>query len=45
MNTANAGALTGIEPVKTNSPLDARYDKLTSKSGTPCFNLPGVTPG
>lgn len=39
MYRAKAGALNGIESVKTNSPLDARYDKLTSKSGKPYFNL------
>jgi uncharacterized protein len=39
MYTAKASALSGIESVKTNSPLDARYDKLTSTSGKPYFNL------
>lgn len=39
MYGAKASALTGIESVKTNSPLDARYDRLTSSSGKAYFNL------
>jgi uncharacterized protein len=39
MYVAKASALKGIDSVKTNSPLDGRYVKLTSKSGKPYFNL------
>ncbi|MEP7352277.1 MAG: YegP family protein [Acidobacteriota bacterium] len=39
MYKAKASALNGIESVKTNSSLDGRYDKLTSKSSKPYFVL------
>lgn len=28
-----------IESVKTNAPLDARYERLTARNGSPYFNL------
>ena len=34
-----AGAQNGIASVKTNAPIDARYDKLTSKNQEPYFVL------
>ena len=39
MYKAKASALNGIESVKTNSTLDGRYDKLTSKNGKFYFVL------
>jgi uncharacterized protein YegP (UPF0339 family) len=39
MYEAKAGALTGIESVKVNSPLDERYDRKTSSRSEPYFNL------
>ena len=37
--TAKASAENGIESVKTNSPHDERYDRLTSSNGKPYFTL------
>jgi uncharacterized protein len=37
--TTKAAALNGIESVRTNSPKDERYQKLTAKNGDPYFNL------
>jgi uncharacterized protein YegP (UPF0339 family) len=36
---SKASALNGIESVRTNSPLEARYDRRTSKAGEPYFVL------
>lgn len=36
---AKAGAENGIASVKTNSPLDSRYDRRTSRAGDPYFVL------
>ncbi len=37
--TTKASALTGIESVKVNSPIDARYDRLLDTQNKPRFNL------
>ncbi len=37
--TTRAACDNGIESVKKNSPDDARFDRLESKSGKPYFNL------
>jgi uncharacterized protein len=37
--TTKQGAEGGIGSVKVNSPLDARYRKLTSSGGSPYFTL------
>ncbi len=37
--TTKAAAENGIESVKTNSPDDARYERLTSSADQPYFNL------
>ena len=37
--TTKAACLNGIESVKKNSQVDARFDKLESKNGKPYFNL------
>ena len=37
--TTKANAQAGIASCRVNSPLDARYDRLTSKSGQPYFVL------
>ena len=37
--TAKHNAKKGIESVKTNAPLDERYDRRESKSGKPYFVL------
>ena len=37
--TTKASAENGIESVKTNSPYDERYDRLTSSNGKPYFTL------
>ncbi len=37
-----ASAENGIESVRTNSPLDERYDRLESKAGEPYFVLKAV---
>ncbi|SEO63810.1 hypothetical protein SAMN05444671_0194 [Flavobacterium sp. CF108] len=37
--TTKAGALNGIESVKTNSQDDNRYDRKESSNGKPYFNL------
>lgn len=34
-----AGAENGINSVKTNAPLDERYERKTAKNGQPMFNL------
>lgn len=39
MYNSKAAARNGIESVQTNSPLDARYERKTSSSGQPYFNL------
>jgi len=36
---AKSGAKNGIESVRKNSPLDARYDRRTAKDGSPYFVL------
>lgn len=36
---SKAGALNGIESCRINSPLDARYQRLTTKGGSPYFVL------
>jgi uncharacterized protein YegP (UPF0339 family) len=36
---AKAGALNGIESVRTNSQTDARFDRKTAKDGSPYFVL------
>jgi len=36
---SKAGCENGIESVKTNSPHDAQYERKTSTSGKPFFNL------
>ncbi|MBC5842509.1 YegP family protein [Flavobacterium sp. F-380] len=37
--TTKAACINGIESVKKNSQVEARFDKLESKSGKPYFNL------
>lgn len=37
--TSKAGALNGIESVRENSPLDARYVRKNATNGSPMFNL------
>ena len=37
--TTKASAQLGIESVKTNSPFDSRYGRLTSSNGQPYFTL------
>jgi len=37
--TTKAACLNGVASVKTNSQVDSRYDKLTSKNGKLYFNL------
>jgi len=37
--TAKSGCETGIASVKTNAPLDARYEKKTATNGQYYFNL------
>lgn len=34
-----SSALSGIESVRKNGPVDARYERKDSKSGKPMFNL------
>ena len=36
---AKGSAITGIDSVRTNSPMDERYDKRTATSGDPYFVL------
>ena len=36
---AKAGALNGIESVRTNAPLDERYERKRSRDGQYMFNL------
>lgn len=36
---AKAGALNGIESVKKNAPIDARYERKNASNGKPMFNL------
>ena len=36
---SKAGALNGIQSVRTNSPNDARYERKNSVNGSPMFNL------
>ena len=36
---STSGRETGIQSVKTNAPIDARYAKLTSSNGKPYFTL------
>jgi len=36
---AKTGALSGISSVKTNAPLDERYERKTAKNGQFMFNL------
>ncbi len=40
--TAKGSAENGIASVKTNAPLDDRYDRLTSTKGQPYFTLKAV---
>ena len=37
--TTKAGAQTGIESVRTNSPHEARYERKDASNGSPMFNL------
>lgn len=37
--SAKSGCLNGIESVKKNAVEDGRFERLTSKSGKPYFNL------
>ncbi|WP_333808583.1 YegP family protein [Flavobacterium sp.] len=37
--TTKAACLNGIESVKKNSQIEARFDKLEAKNGKPYFNL------
>lgn len=37
--TTKSSAENGIESVRTNSPVDERYDRLTSSSNQPYFTL------
>jgi uncharacterized protein YegP (UPF0339 family) len=37
--TTKAACLNGIESVKKNAQVDARFDRLESKNGKPYFNL------
>jgi uncharacterized protein YegP (UPF0339 family) len=37
--TAKSGALNGIQSVKTNAPVDARFERKTSKANQPYFVL------
>ncbi len=39
MYTTKQAALNGINSVKTNAPLDARYDRRVAKNGKPYFVL------
>ena len=39
MYEAKASALGGIESVKKNAPVDARYERLSGKDGSPYFVL------
>ncbi len=39
MYEAKASAQQGIASVKTNAPLDERYERATSTNGKPYFNL------
>ena len=42
--TSKAGAQNGIESVRTNSPDDGQYDRLTSSAGDPYFTLKAKNP-
>lgn len=37
--TTKANCVNGIESVKKNGPIDARYERLEAKNGKPYFNL------
>lgn len=37
--TTKSSCKNGIESVKTNAPIDARYERLTASNGSPYFNL------
>ena len=39
MYAAKPSATNGIASVKTNAPIDERYERKTNKSGKPMFNL------
>lgn len=39
MYTTKGGCTNGIDSVKTNAPIDGRYEKKTSSNGKPYFNL------
>jgi uncharacterized protein YegP (UPF0339 family) len=39
MYVAKPSALKGIESVKTNAPVDARYERKNASNGQPMFNL------
>ena len=39
MYASKASALAGIESVRTNAPLDERYERKTDAGGKPMFNL------
>lgn len=39
MYSTRAAALNGIESVRTNAPLDERYERKTNSKGEPMFNL------
>jgi uncharacterized protein len=36
---SKSSALTGIDSVKTNAPLDSRYERKNASNGQPMFNL------
>lgn len=40
--TSKASCTNGIESVRTNSQVDARFDRLTAKDDSPYFNLKAV---
>lgn len=39
MYSSRAAALNGIESVRTNAPLDERYERKNNSKGEPMFNL------
>ncbi len=39
--TTNSGAVSGIESVRKNSPIDARYQRKVATNGQPYFTLTG----
>ena len=39
---SRSGALGGIESVRNNAPVDARYERVVAKDGSPYFTLKAV---